>query len=176
MSCISFSDLGMICRHFNLNTGEVFELLSSPARAVITRSAGMPKRSVTAVSDSASEASSVVSTEYKFASAKTADFAKEMCSKHDISMDSITATGNGGKITKEDIKKVWWFSGFDTPQEFAKAKEEITFAEAVELAKQEKTAMGKKPEETQTSSERAWTREGLVREYIRSTLLEAWHS
>lgn len=105
MSCISFSDLGMICRHFNLNTGEVFELLSSPARAVITRSAGMPKRSVTAVSDSASEASSVVSTEYKFASAKTADFAKEMCSKHDISMDSITATGNGGKITKEDIKK-----------------------------------------------------------------------
>ena len=58
MSCISFSDLGMICRHFNLNTSEVFELLSTPQRTLIAR-ASVPSRSVTAVSDSGSEASSV---------------------------------------------------------------------------------------------------------------------
>jgi len=106
MSCISMSDLGMICRHFNLNTAEVFELLSSPTRAVIKRSAAAAPRSATAVADSASEASSVAAAkQYKFASSKTADFATDMCSKHGISMDSITATGNGGKITKEDVKK-----------------------------------------------------------------------
>jgi len=105
MSCISFSDLGMICRHFNLNKAEVFDLLSTPQRALIAR-ASVPSRSVTAVSDSASEASSVApAKQYKFASSKTADFAKKMCAEHDISMDSITATGNGGKITKEDVKK-----------------------------------------------------------------------
>ena len=105
MSCISFSDLGMICRHFNLNKAEVFDLLSTPQRALIAR-ASVPSRSVTAVSDSASEASSVApAKQYKFASSKTADFAKEMCAEHNISMDSITATGNGGKITKEDVKK-----------------------------------------------------------------------
>ena len=103
MSCISFIDLGMICEHFNLNKAEVFDLLSTPQRAVIAR-ASVAARSVTAVSDSASEASSVTK-QFKFASSKTADFAKDMCSKHDISMDMITATGNGGKITKEDVKK-----------------------------------------------------------------------
>jgi hypothetical protein len=95
----------MICRHFNLNKAEVFDLLSTPQRALIAR-ASVPSRSVTAVSDSASEASSVApAKQYKFASSKTADFAKKMCAEHDISMDSITATGNGGKITKEDVKK-----------------------------------------------------------------------
>ena len=106
MSCISMSDLGMICRHFNLNTAEVFELLSSPTRAMMVERSAAAPRSATAVADSASEASSVApAQQYKFASSKTADFAKDMCSKHDISMDSITATGNGGKITKEDVKK-----------------------------------------------------------------------
>jgi len=105
MSCISFSDLGMICRHFNLNTAEVFELLSTPQRTLIGR-ASVPSRSVTAVADSASEASSVApAKQFKFASSKTADFAKKMCAEHNISMDSITPTGNGGKITKEDVKK-----------------------------------------------------------------------
>ena len=105
MSCISFSDLGMICRHFNLNKGEVFDLLSTPQRALIAR-ASVPSRSVTAVSDSGSEASSVApAKQFKFASSKTADFAKEMCSEHGISMESITPTGKGGKITKDDVKK-----------------------------------------------------------------------
>ena len=113
MSCISFSDLGMICRHFNLNTGEVFELLSTPQRTLIARASapihsikGAARASVTAVSDSASEASSVApAKQFKFASSKTADFAKEMCEEHGISMESITPTGKGGKITKDDVKK-----------------------------------------------------------------------
>ena len=117
MSCISFSDLGMICRHFNLNTGEVFELLSTPQRTLIARASApihsikgaaqaAVRGSVTAVSDSASEASSVApAKQFKFASSKTADFAKEMCEEHGISMESITPTGKGGKITKDDVKK-----------------------------------------------------------------------
>ena len=118
MSCISFADLGMICRHFNLNKAEVFDLLSSPQREMIARASPAPihsikgaaqaavRGSVTAVADTASEASSVTpAKQFKFASSKTADFAKEMCSEHGISMESITPSGKGGKITKDDVKK-----------------------------------------------------------------------
>ena len=118
MSCISFADLGMICRHFNLNKAEVFALLSSPQRELIARASPAPihsirgaaqaavRGSVTAAADTASEASSVTpAKQFKFASSKTADFAKEMCSEHGISMESITPSGKGGKITKDDVKK-----------------------------------------------------------------------
>ena len=110
MSCISFADLGMICRHFNLNKAEVFDLLSSPQREMIARASPAPihsirgaaqaavRGSVTAVADTASEASSVTpAKQFKFASSKTADFAKKMVSEGGLSsLDLITATGHGG--------------------------------------------------------------------------------
>ena len=108
MSHISFSaaDWASICSHFNLNTAEVFELLSAPMRSVISRPT-VVSRSFTAVADTASEASSVsTAKQYQFASSKTADFAKKMVSDGGLSsLDLITATGHGGKITKSEVKK-----------------------------------------------------------------------
>jgi len=106
MSCIRFSaaDWASICSHFNLNTDDVFALLSLP-RSVIKRTAEVP-RAITAVSDSGSEASSPPAKVYSFASSKTADFAKDMVASGSIaSMDSLIPTGKGGKITMSDVKK-----------------------------------------------------------------------
>jgi len=67
-----------------------------------------------------------------------------------------TGLGCNLRLTKDDIKRIWWFSGFETPQEFAETKEEISWGEGVELATQEMEAM----------------KESHLREHIRNLLTE----
>jgi len=107
MSSISFTmgDWHKVCAHFKLDMSEVLSVLTSSQRRSLApaRSASV-RASVTAVSDTDSEAemaASVVPVSDNFATSKTRAFA----ASHGISADSLTGSGNKGKITMEDVKK-----------------------------------------------------------------------
>jgi len=114
MTTITFTpnDLMKICTTFDIKSEEIFKMLSQKPKV----SSRATKRSVTEVDDSDDENTSNEPCESlkrnppmeseRFATSKTYNFALEMAQLHNFKLADIVASGNGGKVTKRDVKKL----------------------------------------------------------------------